>query len=298
MKQNISTDRRKDARTGYLFILPFVTMFAIFKLYPMVYGFAVSFLNRNSVRNIGDKSFVGFKNYLKVLQNDTFWSSLGNTFTYSLIYATVAMIFAFILAVLINRTFRGRTVVRTMMYVPYVTNVIAIGIVFKYLLNPKKGPINAIFRMFGVEGPKWLIDPDLALPITALIGAWLALAFGIITILAALQDIPDDLYEVATIEGATERQKMLKISLPMIAPALFMLLTITIINSFKSYTIVMALTEGGPGTASRVLSLQIYDDAFNYMKFSIAAAEGVIFTVIVVLINRILNKVRKVWESR
>jgi ABC-type sugar transport systems, permease components len=272
-------------------------MFVIFKLYPMVYGFAVSFLNRNSSKRLTDTSFVGFDNYVKVLTNRTFWLTFGHTLIFSLIYTVSIMLFGFLFAVLFNREFPGRTVVRTFFYMPYVTNMIAVGIVFKYLLNPTKGPVNAVFRLFGGVGPAWLNSPRLALPTTALIGAWVALAFHIITLLAALQDIPADLYEVADIEGATALQKIKYVTLPYLMPTLFMLLTITIINSFKNYTTIIGLTNGGPGTATKVVSLQIYDDAFTYMKFSIASAEGVLFTAFIVSVNKIVNKVRSVWEK-
>ena len=288
---------KKNEKSAYLFILPFVLMFVIYKLYPMIYGFAVSFLDRNSTKKLSSTDIVWFKNYINVLTSKTFWETLGRSFYFAAVYTVVVMVFGFLFGVLFNNEFKGRKVVRTMFYMPYVTNIIAIGIVFKYLLNPTKGPINAIFRLFGQAGPKWLSSPTMALPTAAVIGAWLALAFNIITVLAALQEIPKDLYEVAEIEGVSFTQKLWYIILPMLKPALFMLLTITVINSFKSYTTIVGLTAGGPGTSTRTLSYQIYEDAFTYMKFSIASAEGVLLTILIVLINNALNKVRDLWGN-
>lgn len=290
--------RKKNENIAYLFILPFVLMFAVFKLYPMIYGFCVSFIDRNSVRKLTSTTFVGFQNYVKVLKSPTFWQTLGHTFIFAAVYTVFVMFFGYLFGVLFNRKFKGRTVVRTMFYMPYVTNMIAVGIVFKYLLNPTKGPVNAIFRLFGTAGPKWLSSPAMALPTAAVIGGWVALAFNIITVLAAMQDIPNDLYEVAEIEGATFLQRLRYVVTPMLMPTLFMLLTITIINSFKSYTAIVGLTDGGPGTSSRTLSFQIYEDAFTYMKFGIASAEGVIFTLIIIAVNKIFTKVRTSWERR
>ena len=298
MKRTLDAGRKREERLAWALVAPFVIFFAIFKLWPMIYGFAVSFLDRNSVKKLTDTSFVMFRNYGKVLKSPGFWSSFGHTIVYSLIYVTVLMVVSFFLANLLNRTFKGRTVVRTCFYMPYVTNVIAIGIVFKYLLNPTRGPVNAIWRLFGAEGPKWLTSPTMALPVTALIGVWVALAFNVITILAALQEIPKDLFEVADLEGASWWCRMKDIVFPMIAPALFMLLTITVINSFKNYTMVTALTGGGPGSATRVLSLQIYDDAFQFSKFSIASAEGVLFTMFIIVVNRVITRARNRWEVK
>ncbi|MDD7589564.1 carbohydrate ABC transporter permease [Bullifex porci] len=288
---------KKNEKSAYLFILPFVLMFVIYKLYPMIYGFAVSFLDRNSTKKLSSIDFVWFKNYINVLTSKTFWETLGRSFYFAAVYTVFVMFFGFLFGVLFNNEFKGRKIVRTMFYMPYVTNIIAIGIVFKYLLNPTKGPINAIFRIFGQVGPKWLSSPTMALPTAAVIGAWLALAFNIITVLAALQEIPKDLYEVAEIEGVSFTQKLWYIILPMLKPALFMLLTITVINSFKSYTTIVGLTAGGPGTSTRTLSYQIYEDAFTYMKFSIASAEGVLLTILIVMINNALNKVRDLWGN-
>ena len=287
-----------NRKTPYLFIAPFLVMFAAFKLYPMVYGFAVSFLDRNSTKKLTSTAFAGLKNYTNVLASESFWQSLGRSFVFAFVYTVTVMVLGFIFAVLFNTPFKGRKAVRTMFYIPYVTNIIAVGIVFKYLLNPTKGPVNAIFRLFGAEGPKWLSSPVMALPTAAVIGAWLALAFNIITVLAALQEIPNELYEVAELEGATFSQRIRHIILPMLVPALFMLLTITVINSFKSYTTIVALTGGGPGTSTRTLSYQIYEDAFTYMKFSIASAEGVLMTLVIIVVNAILGRVRKVWEEK
>ena len=287
-----------NRKTPYLFIAPFLVMFAAFKLYPMVYGFAVSFLDRNSTKKLTSTAFAGLKNYTNVLASESFWQSLGRSFVFAFVYTVTVMVLGFIFAVLFNTPFKGRKAVRTMFYMPYVTNIIAVGIVFKYLLNPTKGPVNAIFRLFGAEGPKWLSSPVMALPTAAVIGAWLALAFNIITVLAALQEIPNELYEVAELEGATFSQRIRHIILPMLVPALFMLLTITVLNSFKSYTTIVALTGGGPGTSTRTLSYQIYEDAFTYMKFSIASAEGVLMTLVIIVVNAILGRVRKVWEEK
>ena len=289
---------RQEERMGYLFILPFLAMFAIFKLYPMIYGFIVSFWDRNSEMKLLDTTFVGFDNYISVLKSRSFWEAFGHSIVFSVIYIAFLMVFGFLAAVMLNGKFFGRTAVRTCFYIPYVTNMIAVGIVFKYLLNPTRGPVNAIFRLFGASGPKWFSSPVLALPAAAVVAAWAALAFHIITCLAALQEIPQDVYEVADIEGATPLQKIRYIVLPYLMPTLFMLLTITLINSFRNYTAIVGLTGGGPGTSRKVVSLLIYDDAFNFLKFSIASAEGVIFTVFIIIVNRIFTKARSVWENR
>ena len=283
---------------AYLFILPFVAIFVIFKIVPILYGLFISFLDRNTIKKAMSTVFVGFRNFQKVFTSEAFWKSFGNSLLFASIYIVLRMVLGFFLEVLLNRRFKGRTAVRTMIYMPYVTNVIAIGIVFQYLLDPFNGPVNAIFRALDIQGPKWLLSPNLALPVTAVVAVWIAVTFNVITLLAAMQDIPEDLYEVADIEGASAWQKIRYITFPLLIPTLFTLLTLVIIASFKSYNIIMALTEGGPGGASRTLSFKIYEDSFLYGFYSIGAAESVFFATFIIIINRIFNRIRSSWERR
>ena len=290
--------KTRQDHIAYLFILPFVAIFVIFKIVPILYGLFISVLDRNTIKKAMTTVFVGFKNFQKVFSSETFWSSFKNSLVFASIYIVLRMVLGFFIAVLLSKRFRGRTAVRTMFYMPYVTNVIAIGIVFQYLLNPFNGPVNAIFRFFGIEGPKWLLSTSLALPVTAVVAVWIAVTFNVITILAAMQDIPQSLYEVADIEGANGWQKIRFITFPLLIPTLFTLLTLVIIASFKSYNIIMALTEGGPGGASRTLSFKIYEDSFRYGYYSIGAAESVFFATFIIIINRIFNRVRSSWERK
>lgn len=296
--KTIKQSKIKQDKLAYLFILPFVAVFVIFKIVPILYGLFISFLDRNSVKKAMSTAFVGFKNFQKVFTSDTFWKAFGNSLVFAIIYIVLRMVLGFFIAILLNKRFKGRTAVRTMFYMPYVTNVIAIGIVFQYLLDPFNGPVNAIFKALGMEGPLWLLSPTFALPVTAVVAVWIAVTFNVITILAALQDIPQSLYEVADIEGANEWQKIRYITFPLLIPTLFTLLTLVIIASFKSYNIIMALTEGGPGGASRTLSFKIYEDSFLYNYYSVGAAESVFFATFIIIINRVFNRIRSSWESR
>ena len=276
--------------------IPAVLLITVFVFIPLLNGIRISLTDWDGFSQ--SSSFVGFSNYLNIFKDSRILHAIKNTFYVGIGDTLLQNVFGLMYALLLNRKFTGRTAVRTCFYIPYVTNMIAVGIVFKYLLNPSRGPVNAIFRLFGADGPGWLSSPVMALPTAAVIAGWAALAFNVITCLAALQDIPADMYEVADIEGAGFWQKIHYIVLPYLTPTLFMLLTITLINSFRNYTAIAGLTGGGPGTSSKVVSLLIYDDAFNFMKFSIASAEGVIFTLFIIIVNRLFTKARSVWESR
>lgn len=290
--------KKKQEKLAYIYILPFVAIFLMFKIVPIVYGLFISVLDRNSIRKAMSMVFVGVQNFQKVLSSESFWDAFLNSLLYAAIYIVLRMVIGFIFAILLNKKFAGRTAVRTMIYMPFVTNVIAIGIVFQYLLDPFNGPVNSIFRFFGIQGPMWLLSQSLALPASSMVAVWAAVAFDIITLLAALQDIPHSLYEVAEIEGATELQKVRYITFPLLIPTLFTLLTLVIVASFKSYNIIMALTEGGPGGASRTLSFKIYEDSFKYGFYSVGAAESVLFAAFIIFVNTLFNRVRTLWERK
>jgi multiple sugar transport system permease protein len=291
---------RKEVLVAWLFITPFLIGFALFKLYPMIYGFLISFLDRNSARKLSTFTFVGLSNYIKTLSSSTVWVAFGHTLLFSLVYTVLTIGCALLVALLFNKQFPGRTTVRTLFYMPYVTNIIAVGIVWKYLLHPYNGPVNSLLGAMGVPKerlPQWLSGVNSALPTVAFIASWAALAFPLITFLAAMQDNPRDLYEVADLEGVNSLQRFRYVTLPLLMPTVFLLLTITIINSFKNFSIIAGLTAGGPGTATLVASYQIYNDAFIYMKFSIASAQGVLLTLLIFLINWIVTRGKKKWEA-
>ncbi len=296
--KTIRQSKTRQDNLAYLFILPFVAIFVIFKIVPILYGLFISFLDRNTIRKALSMNFIGFRNFQKVFQSEAFWKAFGNSLVFALVYIVLRMVLGFFIAIMLNRRFRGRTAVRTMVYMPYVTNVIAIGIVFQYLLDPYNGPVNAIFRAFGVQGPMWLLSTKAALPVTAVVAVWIAVTFNVITLLAAMQDIPQSLYEVADIEGANSWQRIRYITFPLLIPTLFTLLTLVIIASFKSYNIIMALTEGGPGGASRTLSFKIYEDSFLYGFYSVGAAESVFFATFIIIINKFFNRIRSSWERK
>jgi multiple sugar transport system permease protein len=300
MERGAGGKEKQDAKTAWIFIGPFLFFFAAFKLYPILYGLAVSFFDRNSARKLADNTFVGLLNYAKAVQSETVRIAFAHTVVFSVIYTVFTMGIALLLALVLSKKFAGRTAVRTMFYLPYVTNIIAVGIVWKYILHPTNGPVNHFLRAAGVPKemlPEWLSGAVSALPTTALVASWAALAFPLITFLAAIQNNPKDLYEAAEIEGVNIWQRFRFITLPLLMPTAFLLLTITIINSFKNFSVIAGLTGGGPGTATLVASYQIYNDAFSYMKFSISAAQGVLLTILVFIVNAVVTAGKKKWDA-
>lgn len=291
----------KENKKSLLFILPFTIFFTLFKLYPIIYGFMISFYNRNSIQNFNSTEFIGLKNYAKVLTSESCREAFTNTLIFSLIYIIITMIVALLFAVLLEKSFKGIKIIRTMYYIPYVTNLIAIGIVWKFLLNPFNGPINMFLLKLGFSVdflPQWLQGPGSSLVTTALINVWVTLAFSIITLLAAMTSISPAYYEYANLEGANKFQTFKNVTMPLLYPTIGFLLLVNTINSFKNYTIIVALTNGGPGNSSVVTTFLIYQDAFKYYKFGIASAEAVLLTIFIIFIAVIFQKIQKIGAKR
>ncbi len=210
------------------------------------------------------------------------------------------MVLAIALAVFLNKKFSGVEIVRTIYYLPYVSNIIAVGLVWKFILNPFDGPVNAFLHSVGIPSgrlPEWLQSVRLALPSVAAINIWVTLAFSVITILAALPSISPELYEYARIEGAGRIQIFSRVTFPLLIPTCVFLLMINTINSFKNYTMVVALTNGGPGNSSYVTTFQIFQDAFKYYKFSYAAAEALLLTAFIAVVTVLFRKLQGHWDG-
>lgn len=288
--------KKQEAITGYMFMAPFVLGFVIFQIIPIIMSFLLSVVNFNSINAMKSLKFVGLNNYIKVFQDDMAIQSYLRTFKFSIVFVIIMVLSSLLLAMLINKQFYFRKTLRTMIYMPYVSNVIAIAMAWRIILDPVRGPINSFLRILGVENlPKWLEGTSMALPTIAVINIWVIMAFQTIIFLAALQGVPKLLYEASDIDGASKFRKFVSITFPMISPTTFLVVIVSIISSFKNYAMVLGLTNGGPGTSSRVIALNIYEEAFMYNRYSYAATQALLLFVVILIITIIQWKGQKKW---
>lgn len=288
----------KDTVAGFLFILPFLSGFILFRLLPLIYGFILSVMDYNSLSKFGRAGFVGFANYLSAVSQPIVRTSFLRSFQFTLVYTAGILSLSLFTAVLLNQRFFARPLSRTLIYLPYVSNIIAVGIIWSIVLNPGSGPVNLVLQTLGLPQrylPRWLLGLDTALPTVAMINVWLNLAFQTIVFLAALQDVPQELYECSSIDGITRLGKFVYITMPLVSPTTFYLLVVTIIGSFQNYALVRSLTNGGPGTATRVISLNMYEDAFMYTRFSYASAQAILLFLIILFVTILQWKGQKKW---
>jgi multiple sugar transport system permease protein len=255
-------------------------------------------VNFNSFGEIRLREFFGVRNYLRAFEDRLAMTSYARTFLFSLIYVVGIIVLSFFTALLLNRKLYLRTVSRTLIYMPYVANVVAIGIVWSIVLNPFEGPVNSFLRLLGMPEkvlPQWLTGVRSSLPTVAAIKVWQNLAFQTIVFLAALQDVPKELYECSEIDGAGWWRKLIHITLPMISPTTFFLVVITVIGSFNSFSIVKALTDGGPGNATRIITVFIYEQAMRYSYYSYANALACLLFVFILVVTVIQWKAQTRW---
>lgn len=287
--------KKSEELSALLFLSPFFIGFILFNLIPILFSVVLSFVDYNKLGPL-KLDFIGLDNFIAILSDDVAINAYWKSFLFTAGYVPATLILALLMAVLLNKRFYLRTMTRTMIFIPYVSNITAVALVWSLLLDPYKGPINQLLKLIGVSNPPlWFGGVDTSLLSIIIVNVWINLAFQTIVFLAALQGVSKDLFEAADIDGAGYWTKLFKITLPYISPVTFFLMITTIIGSFQNYSIVKLLTNGGPGTSSRVISLNIYEEAFNYNRYSYASAQALVLFFVILIITLIQWKLQKKW---
>lgn len=287
-----SASRSPFKLDGYLFVFPIVFLLAALIIYPMLYGLYISFFNTNLVNKW---KFVGLKYYIDAFQEPAFYKSVGLTFQFMIFVVVGHFLIGFILALLLNREFRGRTFFRVIFTMPWFFPEAVVALLFTWILNPMYGVLNSLLKGMGLisSNVSWLGSKELALPTVIFVCIWKGFPLVMTMILAGLQSISKDYYEAATIDGASRLEQFRFITLPSLKPILATVLILDSVWWFKQYTLVYTMTAGGPGTATSLVSLSIYGTAFVDLRFGKGAAWGIIVFIICYLINLIYKVVLK-----
>lgn len=288
-----STGFKKKMRrnlTGWFFIAPAVIIFIIILFLPAIMAVYLSFTSYNVLT---PAKFIGIKNYVRGFSDTYFFLSLKNVFKYVIMVVPSVVILSFLLAVLLNVKVRGIKAFRALFYLPCITSSVASAIVWKWLMNPSGGIINKILGYLGLPQPAWLNESKTALVSIAIICIWSALASNIMIYLAALQNIPLSLYESAKIDGAGSFQRMMKITLPLVSPTTFFIMTMVLIGSFQVFDQIYVLTSGGPAHATTVPMYMIYTNAFKELQMGYACAQAMILCVMIMAVTYIQRKFSK-----
>ena len=295
-KEKTSIAQKKEDRYGWLFISPYLIFFTVFTGIPFVIAIVMSFLNVKYITRLDNLKFVGLQNFIKIFTNKEILNSLLRTFQYSLVYVPVIMILGFVLAFMLNNGIYMKKAMRSLVFMPYVSNMVAVAVIFKVLLG-NNSPMIIALRNMGFNPPLLLQSLKLALPTVAMISVWKSVGLNMVVYLGALQEVPSELLEAAQIDGATKWQRIRNIIIPMISPTTFFLLISSIIGSFQNFTCIQALTEGGPGQATTVMAVNIVRTAFTKYETSLASAMAFVMFVIVMIVTLIQWRGQKKWVN-
>jgi multiple sugar transport system permease protein len=255
--------------TPYLFLLPYLAVFVLFRLGPVVAGFLTSLTSWNIV---GAPRFVGLANYAALARDPLFYTSLRNTFYFMVLTAPALIVLGFALAVLLNRPLAGRGVARVLIFAPYAMMSAVVGILWNWILDSNFGLLNYYLSKMHLGPIPWLSSEAAAMPAIALTTVWWTVGYNMVIFLAGLQDIPPQLEESARIDGAGAWDVLRHVIVPLVRPTTFVVVMLTIINTFQVFDQVYVMTGGGPGTATLTLVQYLFFQAFQTFKLGYGSA--------------------------
>ena len=269
---------------GWSFAAPFVILFGIFLALPILAAFLMSFTSFGirDIQNPIGASFVGLDNYAKLLSDAKFWKSLGNTAYFVVVGVPLTLGLGLVIANALSRGItRFRTAFRVGYYLPVITSIVAIAVVWRFLLNPDVGLINMLLKTFGITGPDWLASPVLAMPSIIAMAVWRNVGFAMVVFVAGMQAIPAMLYEAAAIDGAGRWLAFRYVTLPMLRPTILFMLVITTIGYLQLFEEPFVMTGGGPLDATLSVTMYMYQQGFPFFHQGYASAIAYVLFVIV-----------------
>ncbi|MBT2661766.1 sugar ABC transporter permease [Bacillus sp. ISL-45] len=275
-----------NARTALLYLFPSILLFAVFIFYPMFRTIYLSFFLTD--QQGAAALFVGFENYAYLFESKEFRNSIKATVLFVLYTVPTGVIIALFLALIANEKLKGIGFFRTVYSSTMGISVAASSVVWLFLFHPSIGMFNRLLNVMNLPGVQWLLDPDWALVSISISTIWMNIGFSFLILLGGLQNIDEYLYESARIDGAGYWYQLRRITIPMLSPTLFFIITISLINAFQTFGQVDILTKGGPSQATNLIVYSIYREAFVNYQFGTASAQAV-FLFICILIVTILQ---------
>ncbi|MFO7321169.1 MAG: sugar ABC transporter permease [Chloroflexota bacterium] len=291
-----ATLQQREALAGIAFISPWIIGFFIFTAGPMVISLGLSLTEYDVLR---PPTFIGLENYQRMLGDPRLMTSLYNSIYYALLHVPLSIIFALSLALILNNVGKAAGFFRTAFYLPSVTPAVAIGTLWLWLLNPRVGLINRGLEVFGIQGPGWTTDPNWIKPGIVLMSLW-SVGSTVIIYLAALRNVPNDLYEAANIDGANGWQQFRHVTIPMISGAIFFTLIVNIISSLQIFTEVYTMyfgnqTNNAAASAGLFYNIYLFRQAFEFLNFGYASAMAWLLFVIIMILTFIQLRLSKRW---
>ena len=286
---------RREAREGILFASPWLIGFLLFTAGPMIASFLLSFTRWNGITPVHELRWIGGENYaLALLHDPSFAKAFRNTAFYALVSVPLGLGTALSLALLLNQRVRGLAVFRTIFYLPSVVSGVATSMLWLWLFNPSFGGVNFVLHRLGLPEPGWLTDESTAIWVFILMSIW-GVGNTMLITLAGLQEVPQHLYEAASLDGAGAVMRFRHVTLPMLSPTLFFNLVMGIIGSFQVFTSAYVMTGGGPNESTLFYVLYLYQKAFEQFQMGYASALAWILFAVVLALTLLVIRSSRVW---
>jgi multiple sugar transport system permease protein len=279
-----------DKNLNIFFPAPTVILLFIIVIFPIIYNIYMSF-NKWRI-GLGDPEFIGLQNYFEAFTDPRFWNGLKVMVYFSGLSLSLEIVIGLLIAVYLNREFKGSGFVQTIYVFPFAATPVAIALVWRIMLNPQIGVLNYLLSLFGLPPSLWISSTSTVVLSLVMVDVWKWTPMITLIVLAGLKSLPQDPYEAAIIDGANVTQIFSYITLPMIRPVLITALTLRALDNLKEFDIIYTITQGGPGNASETLYLYSYKTAFSFFNGGYGSALIIIVFLIVLLFNVIMNKVR------
>ncbi len=277
---------------AYLFLVPYLVVFILFRFGPTLAGFGISLLNWNI---LGKPHYIGLNNYIGLASDSQFFQSITNTLYFVLLTAPALVVFGLLLALLVNQNLHGRNLARTVIFTPYVVMSTVVGVIWLWIFNNQTGILNFYLGFLGIHSVPWLSSTNFAMPAVSIATLWWSMGFNMIIYLAGLQDIPQELEEAARVDGATELAIFRWITLPLLAPTTYVVTLLTLINTVQVFDQIYVMTGGGPGLATLTMIQYLYYQAFSYFRLGYGSA--VAYAVLLILVLLAVLQRRFISES-
>jgi len=278
-----------ETRDGILFALPYLLVFSVFLLYPLLKGFYMSLFDWNAF-NPAQSEFILLENYARMLQDPAFYKAVRATVVFVVLTVPTLVGLGLVLALGVNQDIKGKRFLRTVFFSPYVLTVSVVSLIWAELYAPEYGPLNYYVGFLMSDPPSWLNSFTFAMPAVALATIWWTVGFNFVILLAARQGVPERLYEAARIDGASTWQAFKDITLPQMRSAIMFVTTVQLIASFQVFGQVFIMTNGGPGDSTQTLVMYLYRMAFRQQEFGYAAAIGYFLFFVLVSVSVINYK--------
>lgn len=271
----IAKEERAESRSGWTFVAPALLLIGVFFAIPVVGALVLSFTDFDiySIGDFGSTRFVGFKNYHDLFTNPVFWIALRNTLYFVVVGGPLSVAASLAAALLVNAKLASfKPFFRSAFFAPWVTTLVAVALVWRYIYHPQYGLLNAGLHQLGIGPVDWLGNPHWAMPAIILLSVWKNFGYNMLVFLAGLQSIPEELYEAAELDGAGTWRRLKHITFPMLGPTFVFVGVVTMIASFQIFSEPYVMTQGGPLKSTTTLVLFMYEEGFRWWRLGVAAA--------------------------